>query len=190
MTGTTGVAVTVNFVRPLIPALEAMIVLEPGAMALRSPFASMVATAGSLEVQVKLDPGIKLLLESAAVAVMTCVVPITRLGLAGVRVTLAGTITGGITDGAVGAPQATKEKRQARIRTARADWNLMPSACKMARSLSVAWRVAQNFETWDVEARSGREHQINANRRASSRVRSALQISRGGTVAIPAEPRA
>jgi hypothetical protein len=74
---------------PDFPSLVAVIVADPVATAVTSPFASTVAAAVLLEDHVIVRPVRALLLESVVVAVNCCVVPVTMLAAEGFTVTVA-----------------------------------------------------------------------------------------------------
>jgi hypothetical protein len=89
VTVATGTAFTATMAVPLFPSLVAVIVADPTATPLTNPLADSVATPAALVVQVTTRPPRTLPAESLVVAVSCTVPPITRLGAAGLTVTVA-----------------------------------------------------------------------------------------------------
>src|SRR2546426_10639577 len=88
-TDATGMELTVMAAVPLFPSLVAVIVAEPVATALTSPFESTVATPGALVVQVMVRPESGFPLASSGVAVSCCVAPTGQVDADGLTVTVA-----------------------------------------------------------------------------------------------------
>jgi hypothetical protein len=89
VTEATGTGTTVIEEGPVFPSLVALIVAEPTAWAVTSPFTSTDAIAGSVDDHVTARPMRTVPLASFVVAVNCCVNPTTTLGLAGLTLTLA-----------------------------------------------------------------------------------------------------
>jgi hypothetical protein len=85
----TGTAITVMVVDPVFPSLVALVVADPIARAVTSPFTSTDAIALSVDDQVTPRPVSVLPVTSLVVAVSCCVAPTITLGLAGLTLTVA-----------------------------------------------------------------------------------------------------